>query len=352
MDAKVPRFDARVRRAVGRVHAGLAALAVVAAGACASPPPADSAPTSAPTNAAAPTPAYPLTVDNCGHEVTVDAPPQRIVAVKSATVELLIALGLGERIAGSAYLDGPLPEWLADQPGAAAAVAQPLAEKVPSLEAVVGLEPDFVFAGWESTLTATGIAERERLESLGIGTYVAPAACRAEGYEPSPLTFEHIFDAITEAGDVFGAPDAAARLVADQRSALASIAPTGGGNTALWWSSATDTPYVGAGAGAPQLIMDAAGLANIAAGEPGSWTSYSWEAVAAADPAVLVLVDSTWNSAAHKIEFLEGSPLTRDLAAVKAKRYVTVPFAATEAGVRTVQAAQDLAQQLSALDLP
>ena len=39
-----------------------------------------------------------FTVDNCGTEVVVDSPPQRIVTVKSSTTELLLALGAGDRI--------------------------------------------------------------------------------------------------------------------------------------------------------------------------------------------------------------------------------------------------------------
>ena len=72
----------------------------------------------------------------------------------------------------------------------------------------------------------------------------------------------------------------------------------------------TDTPYVGAGIGAPQMIMDAAGLTNIFADVHDTWTSAGWEQVVAADPGVIVLVDAAWNTAAKKIELLEANPAT------------------------------------------
>ena len=48
---------------------------------------------------------------------------------------------------------------------------------------------------------------------------------------------------------------------------------------------------------------------------------------------------------------LEGNPATANLDAVKHHRYLAVPFAASEAGVRTVSAAADLAAQLAKLNL-
>jgi iron complex transport system substrate-binding protein len=62
-----------------------------------------------------------------------------------------------------------------------------------------------------------------------------------------------------------------------------------------------------------------------------------------------VLVDATWNTAAKKIELLEQNPATSQLTAVREHRYLTVPFASTEAGVRDADAAVSLSQQLAAL---
>jgi iron complex transport system substrate-binding protein len=95
--------------------------------------------------------------------------------------------------------------------------------------------------------------------------------------------------------------------------------------------------------------MASAGLTNIAADSPEPWVSYSWEAVAAAQPDVIVLVDADWNTAISKINFLAASPLTAHLEAVVNQRYVILPFAATQPGIRTVEATQFLADQLAIL---
>jgi iron complex transport system substrate-binding protein len=285
---------------------------------------------------------YPVTVDNCGTEVTLDAAPERIVTIKSSTTELLLALGLGDSIVGAAALDGPVPEEFS-------ADLEVIGDGVPGQEAVLALEPDLVYAGWESNFSDDGAGERDQLADFGVATYVSPAACRGEGYRPDQLTFDVLFDEIVEAGELFDARDAATELVAEQKAALDALEPIEGWPNALWYSSGRDTPYVGAGIGAPQMIMDAAGLDNIFGDVADSWTSVSWETVVEADPEVIVLVDSSWNTADSKIETLEAHPATAMLTAVREGNYVILPFAATEAGIRNVEAVGTAITQLEAL---
>ncbi|HSP75765.1 MAG TPA: putative F420-0 ABC transporter substrate-binding protein [Cryobacterium sp.] len=326
------------------VVAGAAASALLLSGCAGAGSASESS--SAPSAAAGSGAGYPVTIDNCGTDVTVAAAPERIVTIKSSTTELLLALGLGDRIVGSAFLDGPLPASL-EKAGEDLFV---VSDFVPGQEAVLGLTPDFVYGGWESNFSAEGVGERQSLTDLGIGSYVSPAACKGEGYMPDPLTFDSVFGEITEAGAIFGAEQAAADLVADQQKTLAALDPTATNTTALWYSSGTDTPYVGAGIGSPNMIMEAAGLRNVFADVDDTWTSVGWESVIEANPSVIVLVDATWNTAAAKIANLEANPATQQLDAVKAKRSIVLPFAATEAGIRNVEAAASTIEQLAALD--
>jgi len=317
--------------------AGLLALAACSAGAPAAAP--SATPSDAPATYA------PVTLDNCGTEITFDSPPQRVVTIKSSTTEMLLALGLADALVGTAFADGPVPDrWAAD-----VADVPVLSDKVPGQEALLEAEPDLVYAGWESNLSADGAGERSTLDALGIATYVSPSACKDPAYQPDPLTFDDVLGEIREVGDVFGVPAAAADVVAEQQATLDAIEPVDGA-TAVWWSSGTDTPYVGAGIGAPQMLMETAGLTNVFADVDDTWTSVGWEQVVAADPDVLVLVDSAWNSAQKKMDFLAAHPAASQLTAVREQRYVVVPFAASEAGVRNAQAASDIADAVRALD--
>jgi len=293
----------------------------------------------------APASGFPFTVDNCGTEVTFSAPPERVVTIKSTSTELLLALGLGDRIAGSAFADGPVPaQWQQDIPV--------ISEQLPAPEPVLALEPDFIYAGWESNFSADGAGERTALGNLGINTYVSPAACRTPGYQPDPLTFEDVFADIEEMGRIFGVEPQAERLAAAQRNQLQAIEPDNRGLSALWYSSGSDTPYVGGGTGAPELVMESAGLRNVAADVDQAWSPLSWEVVAERNPEVIVLVDSSWSSVRKKIGVLEAHPVISQLDAVREGRYLVVPFAASEAGVRSVETVQSLVDQLVELDQP
>ena len=87
------------------------------------------------TPAAAPPPSAgsPVTGDNCGPSVTFDAAPERVITIKSTSTEMLLALGLGDRIVGTAFQDGPVPEeWAAD-----AASLTSISDKVPAGSQVV-----------------------------------------------------------------------------------------------------------------------------------------------------------------------------------------------------------------------
>ncbi|RYE08115.1 MAG: putative F420-0 ABC transporter substrate-binding protein [Hyphomicrobiales bacterium] len=289
---------------------------------------------------------YPLTFDNCGVSVTVSKAPERVVAIKSTATELLLSLGLADRIVGIGFQDGPLPAELA----AAGANLKVLADKLPAQEVVLATEPDFIYGGWESNFAADGAGERPTLASLGVATYVAPAACRT--VKPPKLGFDHVFGEIAEIGTIFDSEAAATALIDAQKASLAALTPDARGLTAVWYSSGTKAPYVGAGSNAPAMIMDALGLANIFGDVDDGWVSASWEAIVDANPDVIVLVDSAWNSAAQKQKLLAENPITSQLDAVVHQRYLIIPFPASEAGVRNVPATVDLARQLAALDLP
>jgi iron complex transport system substrate-binding protein len=300
---------------------------------------------SAPAARPAATPAGAVTVDNCGTQVEFPDAPRRVITIKSTSTEMMLALGLQDRIIGTAFQDGPVPAVWKDS----ASKLPVLAERVPSQEVTLAAAPDLVYAGWESNLSTDGAGARADLAALGVRSYVSPSACEEPEYKPAKLGFDDIFGEITQVAHIFRVDDAP--LVTAQRKQLASVPRDARGLTALWYSSGSDTPYVGAGIGAPELLMETVGLTNIAASVKDTWTSFNWEAVIDANPDVIVLVDASWNTVAHKIEVLEANPATARLDAVKHHRYLTVPFAASEAGVRTVPAAADLARQLARLNV-
>ncbi len=285
----------------------------------------------------------PVTVDNCGTEVTFNTAPERVVTIKSTSTEMLLALGLGDKIVGTAFQDGPVPDqWAKD-----ASSLTSISDAFPSEEVVLEQQPDMVYSGWESAFSADSAGARPELATLGIASYVSPSACQS-AEQPAKLSFDNVFGDITQVASIFRVDPTP--LLTEQKKTLDSIEKVGDGRTAFWYSSGSDTPYSGAGIGAPELVMETVGLTNIAADVKATWAPLSWESVVDADPYFIVLIDASWNTVASKIDRLESNPATAGLDAVVNKRYIILPFASSEAGVRTVEAAASVAKQIAELD--
>ena len=80
---------------------------------------------------------YPLTIHNCGRAITFEEAPSRVVTLGQSEVEILLAMGLADKVVAAAVWFEPVkPEF-----AAANAKIRRLADNTPSFEAVVGQEP-------------------------------------------------------------------------------------------------------------------------------------------------------------------------------------------------------------------
>lgn len=321
-----------------RYTAALSALALTAALAgCAGAPGSDD--TSAPSADFAP-----VTLDNCGEKVEVTTAPTKLVTLNQGATEVALALGLQDRMAGTAYLDDEIsPQW--DDQYHEVSV---LAKEYPTKEKFLAADPDLAYAAYSSAFTDKAVGTRDELKSEGINSYLSPFGC-PEGEKKADPTFESAWEEIRQVGQLFGVTDRADDVIDQQKKELDGIRQEAPGKdfTVFWFDSGDKTPFVGAGGGGPQLILDAVGATNVFADLEGGWADGTWEKVVEANPEVIVLAEASWSSAQSKQKYLESDPVLKDLDAVKAKRYIVVPFSATTPGVRLVEGAQTVAKGLA-----
>lgn len=192
------------------VFAGLAAIGLVATG-CGSA--VSAAPDAAPASIS-------VSLDNCGRDVVIDSVPDAVVGMHPAQTELLLRLGLADRLAGQAQVPShALPD---DVAGLAADVPVLGGLMPPSREDLLAVQPDFVYAPTTYEFTAEqGFASIDQLESAGAAVYVATGGCfdrRMTG------TVDDLFVDIRNLGEIFSVPDAAKRLVADAQAQLDEVA--------------------------------------------------------------------------------------------------------------------------------
>lgn len=302
---------------------------------------------------------FPLTVDNCGTTQTFDSVPARVVSLDQGSTEILLSLGLGDKIVGTASWTDPIRANLAD----ANAKVPRLSDNAPSYEAVMGTDPTLVTASFGRHLKREGgVATRDRFAETGTRSYLSPTDCEdgrainGGGKRTRPLTIDALYQEITELAKIFDVPARGAKLVDElkQRTAAATAKIKGSGQSIAFWFADTKSPYFAGGLGSANLLATTVGTRNVFADVVDDWPATTWEAVVAKNPDVLVLGDLARNrfpgdKLDDKKAFLESDPVTRSLAAVQGKRYVSLHGAEMNPSIRTADAIEKLSDGLAAL---
>ncbi|MFI6422466.1 ABC transporter substrate-binding protein [Streptomyces sp. NPDC050842] len=283
-------------------------------------------------------------VTSCGRQVSFADAPKRAVALDQTSTETLLALGLQDRMAGTANLKTKIPARYA----AAYATIPVIAPKIATGEQLRAATPDFVVAGSADLFTKDRAGTREELDALKVPTFVSAVDCPQQN--PSGTTpFELLFSDYENLGKVFGAEERAGRLAADQRATVAkaganaSKAPQGADRPTVvyLYSVFNGMPYVAGGTGLPSEMSRIVGAKNAFDDVDEDWPEVSWEEVARRDPDFIVIGDLSergrpGDSAAEKRASMTGHPVISRLAAVRDDKILEVPGIELDPSVRSV----------------
>ena len=219
---------------------------------------------------------FPLTVtDDTGVEFTLEARPERVVAVLPSVVDLIADLGLADRLVGVDDFS------LAKAPNAVSVGGDNFTFNI---EAIAELQPDLI-------LVAVGGTEELAQQSRALGFPVYSMA------HPDRLTT--MLEQLRTIGRLLGDQAAGETLAEDLGERLAAVsqavAAGAGPPTRVYLEVDQSTPAqpfsVGPGS-LHQEIIELAGGANIFAGAEGAFPQVNWESIIAADPQVILLLNS------------------------------------------------------------
>lgn len=218
--------------------------------------------------------AFPLTiVDDEGTEVTLDAPPERIISLSPANTEIVFALGAGGRLVGGTSFD--------DYPVEATDLPDVATYQGVVIEQVVGLDPDLVLAAGNYFTPPDDVA---RLRELGIPVIVV--------YAPDVPA---VLADIELLGTAIGAGDEAAAMTAqmsEQLDAVAAAAAATGRTPRTFYQIGSEPEIY---APAPESFV--ADMVALAGGDPITTSdpvvfSIPLEELVVADPEVIVVGDA------------------------------------------------------------
>ncbi|WP_214104937.1 ABC transporter substrate-binding protein [Acrocarpospora catenulata] len=286
--------------------------------------------------------AFPAQVTNCGRTVRVTAPPQRIVSFFPSNTELLLALGLKDRIAGHVWANQspPKPAYAADYNRLTV-----LADGQISRESLFAARPDFVLADGEYNFDGKQLPTIAELEKLGVPVYVGAAFCPATTGTATLADATADLDAL---GALLGVPDAAAKARADVDRTLADLRQRLSGRPAVPAAMVQifDKQLYALAGGLYSDILRTSGATDVLAGmipEGRNFDAISAEAVAKADPEVIIYHHTSEDDRAAGEQWLRTH--LAQTRAVRNNRLVATP-AADYAELRAIDGVRTLARAL------
>lgn len=156
---------------------------------------------------------FPVTVSNCGRSLTFDEPPERVVSLWQAPTEMLLALGVQDRLAAVGGSYAPLPEELTEAAEGVPAIGDSM--NWPSREVLLTQAPDLVVSQLLEGFafdTSLGYASVEEIEEGGAQVYSANS-CDVAGNRD--MTLETVSDSLRDLAAIFGRTDRAEELVGE-----------------------------------------------------------------------------------------------------------------------------------------
>ena len=284
------------------------------------------------------------TVQSCDRSVTFDAPPERAISNDVNLTEMMLALGLADRMVGYTGISG----WKTlDENMRAGIEALPeLSAKYPSKEVLLGADADFFFAGWNYGMKVGGEVTPETLEPFGIRVYELTESC-IHIMQKDKAGIEDMYVDLLNLGRIFDVQDRATALVDGYRADLAAFAAdlqTGAPPRVFIYDSGEDAPFTAGRYAMPTALIEAAGGVNIMDDFEKSWASVTWEEVVERNPEIVVIVNYGEVTAAQKRDFMMSNPAFAQVDAVKNDRFVTLEYVEATPGPRNIKAIKDLAR--------
>ena len=298
---------------------------------------------------ASPLHANSITVENCGQPITFDSTPKRLVVHDINMSEMAFSLGLQDRMVGVTGISGwykttpDFDELRGDIPE--------LAPKYPTLENLVAASPDLFFAGWYYGMKPGGEVTPETLAPHGIKTLILGESCIHLNKERPSASLDLLYDEVARLGKIFGKDAEASALIKGWQARVAEVKKTVGnysGKRVFLYDSGEDKPFTAGKFAMPTAMIEALGATNVTADMDTSWGRTSWEAVAAADPEFLILLDyQSGGGALDLMTFLKSHPVMQHTSAVKNEAYVALRYEELTPGPANIEAMMKIAEAMN-----
>ena len=285
-----------------------------------------------------------VSVNSCNRTVSFDSSPQRAISNDVNLTEMMLVLGLSDKMVGYTGISG----WKTLDEEMRLGVKQlpELSPKYPTKEVLVGADADFFFAGWNYGMKVGGEVTPETLKPFGINVYELTESC-IHIMTKKKVSMDDMYNDLLNLGLIFQIENRAKKLVDAYRSDLKKFTqklesiPT---KKVFVYDSGEDTPFTAGRYAMPTALIEAAGGVNIMDDFQKSWGTVTWEEVIDRNPEVVVIVNYGKVTAEQKRKFMMSNPAFANIDAVKNDRFVTLEYVEATPGPRNIKAIKKLAK--------
>ena len=285
-----------------------------------------------------------VSVDSCNRTVSFDSPPQRAISNDVNLTEMMLVLGLSDKMVGYTGISG----WKTLDEEMRLGVKQlpELSPKYPTKEVLVGADADFFFAGWNYGMKVGGEVTPETLKPFGINVYELTESC-IHIMTKKKASMDDMYNDLLNLGLIFQIENRAKKIVDAYRSDLNNftqkLEPIAAKKVFVY-DSGEDTPFTAGRYAMPTALIEAAGGINIMDDFQKSWGTVTWEEVIDRNPEVVVIVNYGKVTAEQKRKFMMSNPAFANIDAVKNDRFVTLEYVEATPGPRNIKAIKKLAK--------
>ncbi len=290
----------------------------------------------------------PVSLQNCDRTITFDTVPERVVSLWQAPTEMMLALGLGDKLVAVAGDYAAYPEGLADEAAGLNQIGTAMGW--PSKEVLLSQDPDLVIGqsleGFAFD-TSAGYASVERIEDTGANVYGANLCSSVDALN---MTVDTTAQTLSDLGRIFDVSERADAIIAqlnkEKRAVVDAVAD----------EDKVDVAYFNGGEGPIRVLaggiydsaITLAGGTNVF---PAATVHVSKEEFAASDPDVILVGTYEGQDFDTLRDYLETD--FPEMGAVQAGRIEEVPDRDTDASVGVMRGLTEIANALHpGLDIP
>lgn len=296
-----------------------------------------------------------ITVENCGEDLTVDGPVTEMYAYDGGIISIALAAGARDELVAVTGMARDQDLLQLAYPDDRVDELTVVGGEFPTLENVLAVDPQVFFAGYDYGFSESRNLMPEMVAERDITPYLLSETClQDDGARGTMDAWTALTTDIANIGELTGHADTARAVIDDiaQRRSALEEAPQGDDETTVFlFDSGTDAIFTSGSFGGPQAIFDSAQVTSATADVEDTWTEVGWERLAASDPDIIFFVDYPGQSYEEKVAVLEANPASRDLTAVKEKRFVNLPYAMWVSGPLNIDAAEWVRKAVEHFDL-